>query len=172
MEHDRADGDDRVAFRELKPAGSCHCGAVQVDLALSRDPAELTLRACRCGFCTPRGARTISDPGGLATVRCDAPEALIPYRFGLRTADYLLCAACGTYVAAVQRDEPPLAVVNVGGLGVPEFEGREAEPVDHAGETVAARIARRRGYWMPVAFAFTARLSAARPAGPPPASVA
>ena len=136
----------------FQPAGSCHCGTVQVDLDLSRPPAELTVRSCRCDFCGHRGARTISDQGGLATIRTDRPEALIRYRFGLRTADYLLCARCGTYVAAVQPDDPPIAVINVGGLGVPEFDGREAVPVDHAGETIEARAARRRSYWMPVAF--------------------
>lgn len=168
MEHVHAAGDGGPALRELKPAGSCHCGAVQVDLRLSRAPSGLKVRACRCGFCTGRGARTVSDPAGHATVRCDGPQALIAYRFGLRTADYLLCAACGTYVAAVQRDEPPLAVVNVGGLGVPEFLDREPEPVDHAGETVDARIARRRGYWMPVAFAFTSHRAADRAGDPTP----
>ena len=139
---------------ELLPAGSCHCGAVQVDLTLSRPPAELRLRACQCEFCGRRGARTVSDPDGKATVRADRPESVTRYRFGLRTADYLLCASCGAYVAAIQPGQPPLAVVNVGGLGVPEFEGREAEPVDYAGETVEVRIARRRGYWMPVALRF------------------
>lgn len=146
----------------LLPAGSCHCGAVQVDLELSRAPAELTVRACQCDFCGHRGARTISDPDGMATVRAARPEALTRYRFGLRTADYLLCASCGTYVAAVQPDDPPIAVINVGGLGVPEFEGREPQPVDHAGETVEARAARRRSYWMPIAFDYGA--AAPRPA--------
>lgn len=146
----------------LLPAGSCHCGAVQVDLTLSRPPAELRLRACGCGFCGGRGSRTISDPEGEATIRAESPNALIRYRFGLRTADYLLCVACGSYVAAVQPDDPPLAVINVGGLGVPEFEGREPEPVDYAGETVEARLARRRGYWMPVRLAFSAQGGALR----------
>jgi hypothetical protein len=139
----------------LLPAGSCHCGAVQVDLELSRRPDELRLRACQCGFCGRRGARTIADATGSATIRADRPEAITRYRFGLRTADYLLCASCGSYIAAVQPGDPPIGVINVGGLGVPEFEEREPEPVDYAGETIEARVARRRGYWMPVAFRFT-----------------
>lgn len=138
----------------LKPAGCCHCGAVQVDLELSRPPAGLTVRSCQCNFCRPRGARTIADPAGLATIRASGPDALTRYRFGLRTADYLLCASCGTYVAAVQPDEAPIAVVNVGGLGVPEFEALRSVDVEHVGETVEARAARRRSYWMPVAFAY------------------
>lgn len=141
--------------RDLRPAGACHCGAVQVDLVLSRAPSELRLRACQCGFCKPRGSRTIADPDGRATVRAASPLALKRYRFGLRTADYLLCAACGSYVAAVQPDVPPIGVVNVGGLAVPEFDGREAEPVDYAGETIEARLSRRRGYWMPISLVFS-----------------
>lgn len=117
---------------------------------LSKPPAALRLRACQCGFCGRRGARTISDREGAATVRAASPEALTRYRFGLRTADYLLCAACGTYVAAVQPDDPPIAVINVGGLGVPEFEDREPEPVNYGGETLEQRLRRRRGYWMPI----------------------
>ena len=140
---------------DLRPAGTCHCGAVQVDLQLSKNPDALRLRACQCDFCRPRGARTISDQGGTATIRVDRPEGLTRYRFGLRTADYLLCAACGTYIAAVQPDESPIGVVNVGGLAVPEFDGIEPKPVTYGGETVEARVARRRSYWMPVAFAYS-----------------
>lgn len=145
---------------ELLPAGSCHCAAIQVDLVLSQAPGELRVRACQCGFCGRRGARTIADPRGAATIRASAPNALIRYRFGLRTADYLLCASCGTYVAAVQPDDSPIGVVNVGGLGVPEFDDRRSEPVDYSGESVADRVARRRGYWMPIVFAYTAPVSA------------
>lgn len=134
----------------MRPAGSCHCGAVQVDLLLSKAPAELRLRACQCDFCSHRGARTISDPDGMAVVRAPGKGSLIRYRFGLRTADYLLCASCGTYIAAVQQDEPPVAVVNVGGLGVPEFDDRAGEPVSYGGETGENRMARRRSYWMPI----------------------
>lgn len=140
----------------LRPAGHCHCGAVQVDLELSQAPDELRLRACQCDFCRPRGVRTISDPEGRAIVRASHAGALNRYRFGLRLADYLLCAACGTYIAAIQPDEAPIGVVNVGGLGVPEFEGRAPEPVDYGGETGEARLLRRRSYWMPIEIAYPA----------------
>ena len=140
----------------LRPAGHCRCGAVQVGLELSRAPDELRLRACQCDFCRPRGVRTIADPEGRAVVRANGPGALNRYRFGLKLADYLHCASCGTYVAAVQPDDPPIAVVNVGGLLVPEFEGREAEPVTYANETPEARLARRRTYWMPIEIVYPA----------------
>lgn len=152
-----------LAAHILRPAGYCHCGAVQLDLELSRAPDELRLRACQCDFCRPRGVRTIADGGGRAVIRANDRGALNRYRFGLRLADYLLCAACGTYIAAVQPDDQPIAVVNVGGLRVPEFEGLEAEPVSYADETPEERLARRRSYWMPVEIIYPA--SAAPGAG-------
>lgn len=129
---------------------------MQVDLELSQAPDDLRLRACQCGFCRPRGVRTISDPQGRAIVRASHPGALNRYRFGLRLADYLLCAACGTYIAAIQPDESPIGVVNVGGLGVPEFERRAPDTVDYGGETGEDRLARRRSYWMPIEIAYPA----------------
>lgn len=113
------------------------------------------MRSCQCGFCRPRGARTISDPDGSATVRAPGPASLTRYRFGLRTADYLLCADCGSYIAAMQLDEPAIGVVNVGGLAVPEFDEHQAQPVDYSGETVERRLTRRRSYWMPIALEYT-----------------
>ena len=77
------------------------------------------------------------------------------YRFGLRTADYLLCADCGTYIGAVQEDgERLISVINVGGLDVPEFRGINADPVSYDGEAVPDRLTRRRTYWMPAALVF------------------
>lgn len=131
-------------------AGRCHCGAVEVELNLTRPAADFRLRACQCGFCRPRGVRTISDKAGHATIKA-AGGALNPYRFGLKLADYMLCARCGTYIAAVQQaDDGSVAVVNVAGLDVPEFGGLAVDPVSYDNETADARLKRRSSYWMPV----------------------
>ena len=147
--------------------GNCHCGSIRVMMECSTSHEKLQVRACQCGFCRPRGVRTISDPEGRAIVRASHPGALNRYRFGLRLADYLLCAACGTYIAAIQPDEAPIGVVNVGGLGVPEFEGRSPDPVDYGGETGDDRLARRRSYWMPIEIAYPAT-AGSRPASGAP----
>jgi len=85
-------------------AGGCHCGnlALTLETALSRD--VLPLRACQCAFCTRHGARATSDASGRVRFTIRETEALIRYRFGLRTADFLVCARCGIYVAAVMHD--------------------------------------------------------------------
>ncbi|MCL4767397.1 MAG: hypothetical protein KJZ80_14305 [Hyphomicrobiaceae bacterium] len=130
--------------------GSCHCGAISVVLSLPRPAPEMRLRSCQCGFCRPRGTRTVADPAGSAAIFMASPGQVRRYRFGLNTADYLLCATCGSYVGAVQEEAGgPISVINVGGLDIPGFRGLDADPVSYDGEAAADRVARRRTYWMP-----------------------
>jgi hypothetical protein len=70
------------------------------------------------------------------------------YQFGSRTADFLVCARCGTYTAALLRDgDGHYATINANTFDVPLLQ--EAEPVDYAGESPEDRIARRRAMWTP-----------------------
>ena len=132
-------------------SGTCHCGAIRVELRLTEPAPEVPVRACQCGFCRRRGTRTVADAGGIATIRAFSSAEVERYRFGHGTADYLICKRCAVYVAAVQLDPGrSISVVNVAGLDVPEFRGRAGEAVNYEGETVADRLARRRTYWMPV----------------------
>jgi hypothetical protein len=133
--------------------GACHCGAISVELELSKPAAETRLRACQCSFCRPRGTRTVGDPSGRAVLRAASPDQLTRYRFGHRTADYLLCRTCGTYVAAVlETGGRRISVVNVAGLGVDAFRDRAADPVNYDGESEADRVTRRQANWMPIEF--------------------
>lgn len=137
--------------------GSCHCGAITAVINLSRPASEMRVRACQCGFCRPRGTRTVADAAGSVLISAASPEHLHRYRFGLKTADYLLCATCGSYIGAVQEEpEGLISVINVGGLDVPAFRGIVADPVSYDGEAVVERLARRRTYWMPATIEFGA----------------
>jgi hypothetical protein len=130
--------------------GACHCGAVAVRLWLVRDIAEIDVRACQCSFCRRHGAKTVSDPGGRLTIGA-ALGRLTRYRFGLRTAESLICAACGCFVAAVVSEKrEQRAVLNVAGVAVGELSERNARPVSYDGEDVAGRRTRRPNNWMPV----------------------
>lgn len=134
--------------------GSCHCGAITVTLSLPRPAGDMRVRSCQCGFCRPRGTRTVADPAGTALISMASPGQLHRYRFGLKTADYLLCANCGSYIGAVQEEAGGLiSVINVGGLDIPAFREIKADPVSYDGETAAERLARRRTYWMPATIA-------------------
>ena len=126
--------------------GACHCGAVTAVFKTRLDPAELEVRADQCGFCRRHGAKTVSDPQGRLTLRF-AEAAVRRYRFGARTADFLICGSCGAYVAAVMAD---VGVLNVVAAGIAPLADRAARPVDYEGESPQARVARRRERWTPL----------------------
>jgi hypothetical protein len=132
--------------------GACHCGAVRVSFAPSRPAAELQLRACQCGFCRRHGGLTASDPQGRMSIEA-SPGALSRYRFGRRLGDALVCEECGVYVGmTMETDAGLIGVINVRGIDLPAFAGREAEPQDYEHETDAERLARRKARWTPAVF--------------------
>jgi len=126
--------------------GACHCGAVGVFFETDAGADALQVRACQCGFCRRHGAKTVSDPAGRLTLSFE-PEAVHLYRFGARTADFLICRECGDYVAAIMDD---VGVVNVVAADIEDFASRPADPVDYENETPEARRARRRARWTPL----------------------
>lgn len=130
--------------------GGCHCGNLRVRLRLTRPPADNPLRACACAFCRAHATRTVADPGGLFEVWADDWSSVERYRFGSRTADYLVCKRCGIYVAAVCETAAGLrAVVNVNSLADRAAFTQAPSAPDYDGEATAARLARRAANWMP-----------------------
>jgi hypothetical protein len=72
------------------------------------------------------------------------------YRFGSRSADYLLCRRCGVYVGAVCETPAGYgAVINTRCLEDRDAFVREAMHPDYDGETVEERLARRAANWTP-----------------------
>ena len=130
--------------------GACHCGQVEVAFETASPVADLPLRACGCSFCRRHGTKAVADPNGRLTISAP-PNGLNRYRFGLRTADYLICRNCGVYVAAVTTDgDKPRAIVIVNALDERDRFSREPIPVRYDAETREQRLARRRSAWMSV----------------------
>ena len=137
--------------------GGCHCGAADVVLETAAPPDALVLRACQCSFCRRHGARTVTDPKGRLRISWRLPDAAVHYRFGLRTADFLLCGRCGVYLAAVIADgDRRFATLNVNVLDDRASFTGAAEPVAYDGETADARMERRRRNWTPTTISGTA----------------
>ena len=126
--------------------GSCHCGAIRAEYETD---AAVRLRQDGCGFCSSRGVKSASDPNG--TLRLVSQLPVVRYRFGHKTADFLLCPACGTYVAT-QMEGPHghVGVVNVVGLAIPELKDEPATLASLNGESVDERIRRRLSRWTPM----------------------
>ena len=89
--------------------GACHCGAVRAEYETDQ---PVRLRQDGCSFCRARGVKSASDPAG--SLRIKSERALIRYRFGHKSADFLLCPECGAYVATFMvGPDGPIGVVNV-----------------------------------------------------------
>lgn len=127
--------------------GACHCGAVS---AKYETDAPVRLRQDGCGFCSTRGVKSASDPEGKLVLTSSV--RLNRYRFGHKTADYLICPNCGTYVATyMESPRGPIGVVNVIGLNIAELKNLPATLTSLEGESVEERIARRISRWTPLA---------------------
>jgi hypothetical protein len=126
--------------------GSCHCGATSAEYETD---APVRLRQDGCGFCSSRGVKSASDPNGRLVVVSRAK--LIRYRFGHKTADFLICPTCGTYVAAqMMGPRGPVGVINVVGLAIPELQNEAATLTSLEGEDLDERIRRRLSRWTPM----------------------
>lgn len=134
--------------------GGCHCGNLEVELELRVRPEEAEVRACGCSFCRAHGSRNVTDPGGRVLLRAREPTELSRYRFGQRTADFLVCRRCGVYVGAVMAapDGRLYATINVNALAERARFTREAAKVSYDAEGPAGRVDRRASHWTPAAW--------------------
>lgn len=133
--------------------GSCHCGGVTVEFETETDPASLDVRECQCSFCRRHGAISVSDPSGRIRYRENRPGAMKRYRFGLKSADYILCGECGVYLGAVMTEggTDTYATTNIRSYAERERFTRTPRPVVYEDEPLENRRARRRERWTPVA---------------------
>lgn len=129
--------------------GACHCGAVN---AAYETNEPVRLRADGCGFCSSRGVKSASDPEG--RLELTAAKPLTRYRFGHKTADFLICPDCGTYVAThMESDRGSVGVINVVGLQIGELKNLPVTLTSLEGESVDERLKRRVSRWTPMTLA-------------------
>lgn len=131
--------------------GGCHCGALGFSFQTALRVTGWSVRACQCGFCRAHGARTTSDPSGRLAFQVKQSDALQRYRFGLMTADFLLCRSCGIYLGAqIATAHGAFGIINTLAL----MPLPEALPVaveaDYGSESTSDRIARRAQRWTPL----------------------
>src|SRR5262245_17765208 len=124
-------------------SGGCHCGSITVLFESNLAPDQIGVRADQCSFCRKHGARTITDPKGRVKITVRAADDLIRYRFGRKTADYLVCGRCGVYVAAVLTEEgSSYATVNINTV---ESSERFTQPPVPSATTARRRRSAERG---------------------------
>lgn len=88
---------------------SCHCGAVQIEVA--RKPRSVT--QCTCSICHRYGARWAYCTAKTATVSCD-PGSVSAYRWGDESLEFFHCKRCGclTHYESIKKNEDSRIAVN------------------------------------------------------------
>ena len=131
--------------------GGCHCGALAVEFATELPIEQIQVRACQCTFCRAHGARTTSDPNGTFLLKVADASQLQRYRFGLKTADFLICKTCGVFVGALMEEAGRNYItVNANTFKPPPAYTIAGSANDFGGEDAAGRTARRTAKWTPV----------------------
>ena len=130
--------------------GSCHCEAIGFRYRTTIAPACWSIRACQCRFCRAHDALSTSDPTGSLEFTANDPDLLNRYRFGLRTADFLLCRECGVYVGAlIETDQGQFGIINMHALVEAPEKHAATEPMHYNAEDIAGRVSRRETRWTP-----------------------
>ena len=138
-----------MSRRHVYP-GACHCHALELRLESDQTPRVLGLRADNCSFCIKHQAAFTSDPGGDLFIVARDAKLVARYRFGTKTADFILCRDCGVFVAAAMT-EPSIAVINANVLEARDaFFQNELRVASFDGESTEQRLARRRARWTPL----------------------
>jgi hypothetical protein len=133
--------------------GGCHCGNVSLRFETEIAPSAFSVRSCGCSFCQRHGTRTVADANGRIQVAVYDLQKLNRYRFGLRTADFLVCRDCGVYLGAAYHEAgASWVLVNTRVLVARDEFGQDATPTNHDSETEPARRARRKATWTPASF--------------------
>ena len=129
--------------------GSCHCGNIAFDLAWEPEPREIAVRACGCTFCLKHGGIWTSNPGGKLDVSIARPSDVSRYAFGTRTATFHICTTCGAVPLVTSEIEGRLyAVVSANAFDNVDPALLRRAPASFDGETVQARLERRKRNWI------------------------
>ena len=131
--------------------GACHCGAIGFVYQTALAPEEWPVRACQCSFCRAHAALSTSDPMGALEFFERSPSRLHLYRFGGKTADFLICSDCGVYIGARTKAEgKPFGIINARALKSALSQLGEPQRMEYGNETSAERMARRAKRWTPL----------------------
>jgi hypothetical protein len=111
--------------------GACHCANVSFAFETAHTRETIVPRACDCSFCRLHAAQCFSDPAGSVTIEVRDGALLERYRFGERTADFLVCRRCGAYAGAlIKQGDAQRATLN---LRLTELRDVPARSVSYAG---------------------------------------
>ena len=130
--------------------GGCHCGNIRFTFHRPETDGPIPVRACGCAFCRKHGGAYTSHTDGRIEVRIGDAGRVEHYRFGTRTADFLICRTCGVTPVVTSEIEGNLYAV----VSVNAFEGVDPSELDRSvcdfdAENTTDRLSRRQRSWIP-----------------------
>ncbi|MCG2578372.1 hypothetical protein LZ012_15365 [Dechloromonas sp. XY25] len=129
--------------------GRCRCGNISFTLDWTPDPVAIPARACSCSFCVAHSAAWTACSSGKLMVRIKRPTLVTRHSFATETAQFHICASCGDIpIVTSQIDGRVYAVVNTRMLQGSATALLHYESASFDGESVAARLERRRRHWI------------------------
>ncbi len=130
-------------------SGRCQCGNISFTLDWLPDPVAIPARACSCSFCIAHSAAWTACPSGKLTVQIERPSQVMRHSFATETAQFHICERCGDVPVVTSRIDGRLyAVINTNMLQGSATTLLQHEPASFDGESVAARLDRRRRHWI------------------------
>ncbi len=106
--------------------GSCHCGAVQIQVQVD---ADAVLKDCNCSICNRVGYLHLIVPKEQFELS-SGEDKLTSYRFNTGVANHLFCSVCGVKVFYVPRSHPHGISVNARCLADDVWRGMPVEAFD------------------------------------------
>jgi hypothetical protein len=129
----------------------CHCGVLSATYRTALQTALWPVRACQCAFCRAHCALSTSDPDGLLIYSASDLSLLRRYRFGTRSADFMLCGACGVFLGAVMTQGlQRWGVLNLRALQPVPADLSAPQPMQYEAESIGNRTERRTARWTPI----------------------
>jgi hypothetical protein len=129
--------------------GGCHCGNITLHYHSPLPPAELSIRACDCSFCTKQGAFYTSHPDGRLEITITDRDRVKKYRFATLTADAWFCTRCGTFVLMTTEIDARLyAALNANCLNDLHFNRLTVPTLSLSEDSAEQRLSRRRRAWI------------------------
>lgn len=110
----------------MRHIGSCHCGAVVIEVEA---PPELVAHECNCSMCTRTGHLHLIVPADRFRL-VSGQDALATYTFNTGVAKHYFCRTCGCRPYYVPRSNPDGFSVNVRCLDKATVERLEILPFD------------------------------------------
>lgn len=130
-------------------SGHCQCGNIAFTLEWTPDPTEIPARACSCSFCTAHAAVWTACPSGKLKVHIKNPALVSQHSFATGSAQFHICRCCGEVPVATSRiDGQVFAVINANTIQGSATALLKHQPANFDGESVEARIERRRRHWI------------------------